>query len=532
MRLKTLPPFLFRQFVSWNDTGYFDATIPEVGGPVYGARLSRHDHHNLEIKAWVEPASADYEAQIDVLLFVPGSFQIGRWTKQDLTEDFRSRVRLALANRSLEHDGPTRAGEILERCRELLAVAPDPSGENYKQVGGLVGELLKHRGATHRRRLVMAHSLSIPLEQRGPELTRLLLEVTQSVDLLHTVRKTLQEHGDDPVLPLLDEYLSNFFVKYLGKLRTAMSEVDPLAREKANCETYREAWAEFERKLGLFQKEEAVYRQKFTERLEVAASSSAQEASVVRLSQLKKFFQSRMFVEVTRHSPSSRFLETSAILGTALAGTCWAVCQFYNRPDLVQTTNQGFAVLAFAVLTYVIRDRIKDRAKLSLHKRLQKWLPDTHQLLQAGGRTFGSIREWFHVHKKSALSPTLQELRMQACRGEMDKDLPEDVLMVRKVFTVHSEPAREAGWALQESTRINIERYLKHMDDPFKELSMLDASGELTRLRSRRVYHFHLAVELKSRPLGATTPFTERSKQQFYRVVLDKVGIDRLERIS
>ncbi len=499
---------------------------------MYGARLSRHDHHNLEIKAWVEPASADYEAQIDVLLFVPGSFQISRWSKQDLTDDFRSRVRLALANRSLELDGPNRAGEILERCRDLLSLAPDLSGENYKQVGGLVGELLKHRGATHRRRLVMAHSLSIPVEQRGLELTRLLKDVTQSVSLLHTVRETLQRHAQDPVIPLLDEYLSNFFVKYLGKLRAAMTEVNPLAKEKADSDCYRQAWTEFERKLVIFQKEEAVYREKFSERLERATCAASQEASVVRLGQLKKFFQARMFVEVTRHSPSSRFLEASAILGTALAGTCWAVCQFWNRPDLVQTTNQGSFVLAFAVATYVVRDRIKDRAKVSLHKRFKKWLPDTHQLLQAGGRTYGSIREWFHVHKKTALSPDLQSLRQRACQGEMDRDLPEDVLMVRKVFTVHSEAAHEAGWALQENTRINIERYLKHMDDPFKELSMLDSSGELTRLRSRRVYHFHLAVELKSRPLGTSCAFSQRSKQQFFRVVMDKSGIDRLERIA
>jgi hypothetical protein len=68
------------------------------------------------------------------------------------------------------------------------------------------------------------------------------------------------------------------------------------------------------------------------------------------------------------------------------------------------------------------------------------------------------------------------------------------------------------------------------MDDPFKELSVLDATGLLKPLRSRRVYHFHLAIELSSKRLHTLQPEGQKV-QHFYRVVLDKEGIDRLERL-
>ncbi len=537
-KLKILSRLLSRSFVSWGDL-----SVPgPAHSPLQGARLSRHDDHSLEIKAWVEPGNADYQTELDVFIFIPGSFQVSRWSKPELSQDFRSRVRLALPSRGEESESTVRVSqEVLAQARRLLShvgslAEPgvlEQTSEDYKQVGAIVSELLKHRASSHRRRFVMAHSLSIPVEQRSRELQRLLVEVDQTVELLQSLRRQFADLATlcDPMLPLLEEYVSNFYVQYLGKLRTAMGQVDPAAREKAGSPEYVVVWEKFTERLGSLQREEAQYRHRFTHRVEQAISAMEQEQAVIRLSQLKKFFQSRMFVDVSLHSPSGRFLETTAIAGTALAGLLWAALQFFSRPDIAQTANHGFFVISFAVITYVLRDRIKDRAKVSLHKRVQKWLPDIDQQLEAGGRVIGNIKEWFHLQTRQALPESVKEMRLRASRAELDRNLPEDVLHLRKVFTVHPQAAREAGWALQENTRINVERYLKLMDDPIKELAVLDTTGELTRLQSRRVYHFHVGIELRSQLLNSKAE-RRRATQQLYRIILDKDGIDRLERVN
>ncbi len=533
--MKIFQKWVLQPLVGWSDFGNAVASV-DKRRPVFGARLSRHDDHCLEIKAWVEPGHSDAEAELDVYVFVPGSFPISGWKKSDLLQDFRSRVRLALPSRTEEADDSAgSARDILARVEGLFSrdgFAADP--EDYKQVGGLLSEVLKQRASAHRRRFLMAHSLSLPIEQRALELERLLEEVRLTTGLLQSVRRGIGDLASNahPVVPLLDEYLSNFYVQYLGKLRATMQELDPGARERADGEAYRRVWANYDESLGALQRDEAHYRHRFPRRLEQAQSAEEQERSVVRLGQLKKFFQSRMFVDVSRYSPSSRFLETTAILGTALAGCCWALVQFLNSPELARTTNRGAFVWGFAVLAYVLRDRVKDRAKSSLHKRVQKWLPDSDQQLQAGGQVIGSIREWFQVRKRVQLGEEVQKLRWQGNPEGIDRDIPEDVLHVRKVIAVHSRSASEPGWALQENTRVNIERYLKHMDDPIKELAVLDATGELTKFRSRRVYHFHVAVDLRLQPTTPRRGAVPERVSHFYRVVIDKDGIDRLERVS
>ncbi|MBY0369695.1 hypothetical protein K2X33_03350 [bacterium] len=481
------------------------------------------------MKTWVEPGPRDSQTEISVFLFVPKSFQVGRWAKADLEKDLFSRARLAMPSVSEEPGKGLTAAAVLEKALRALKSATespeDQATEHCQNLGSIVSEWLKLRGADHRRRFRMAHSLFIPVEQRGLELRRLLVEVARTVELLQTLRSALEKQmSQAPVtLHLLDEYLSNFYVKYLGKLRTAMEQTDPQSKEKADGEVYRAIWAEFEGALAGFQRAEADYRTRFPRRVEIAATPFEQEQAVVRLGQLKKFFQSRMFMEVSRHSPATRFLETTAIIGTAIAGVIFALLQLWSQ-SAAASAGSGAFFFGFAILAYVARDRIKDRAKHSLHKRLQQWLPDTNQQLKAEGRLVGGMREWFSVG--APVPDGVKALRKRAALDALEPTLPEDVLTLRKELNLQSHSGAEPFWALQESTRINLERYLKFMDDPMKEIAVLDADGELKRRASRRVYHFYLATEITQlRSDGQTA----RSTRQLHRVVLDKRGIDRLE---
>ena len=381
MLIKNLPKRFLKPLVQWGEVDSFRGLPADTTRSVSDAKLSRHDHHNLEVKAWMEPGSADYQTELDCFIFIPSSFQVASWEKPDLLEDFRSRVRLALPSRTGESASTVKnSADLLRQIQRLLDKKTSDTAE-YKEIGGLLSEVLKRRGSIHRRAFRMAHSLSISPLLRATELSHLWKEVADTAQLLQNSRSLLaqQPPGLDSVLVLLDEYLSNFYVHYLSKLRSTLEEMDPQSKEKADSEEYRRAWDLFDLGLQDLQKQEAVYRQKFPERVEHASNAAAQESAIVRLGQLKKFFQSRMFVDVALHSPSSRFAETTAVLGTALAGLCWAGVQVFNRPDLAATANPGSFFLGFAVLTYVLRDRIKDRAKVSLHRRVQKLLPDLNR---------------------------------------------------------------------------------------------------------------------------------------------------------
>jgi hypothetical protein len=236
-----------------------------------------------------------------------------------------------------------------------------------------------------------------------------------------------------------------------------------------------------------------------------------------------------MFIEITQQSPGKKLSETATVLGSAIAALSASVLQEFHNPEKIGLAYRGIYLLCFGIIAYVLRDWIKDWARGKLSLKFRQWFPDHTTHLYADGKPIGSVQEWFRTKKISQIKTEIQKIRKSAFNSEVEQGSLEDVFHFQKTQTLTSPLISEVdkNWAIQMNTRINIERYLKHMDDPVKELAVLDSGGRLQLFSSRRVYHFYLIVEL-----------SEQKKQSqsgnclFFRIVLDKKGIDRIEEIN
>ncbi len=514
--------------------------------------ISRHDHHNLEVKLLTQSVDHRLESALDIFLFVPGSFQLSRWAKSDLQNDFRSRLRLAVPIQSDEghaavEDAKRRLREALENraARGALfeAEVVDDLSEHTKEVGAVIGETLKQLSVRHSNRFRMAHALTEDIASSVLTLREVHDGLLGTARMVASLREILEIPGPerDPTVALLDEFISHLYVQYLGSLRSAMDAMKTV-HERFQSPLYFSARADLDRRLNQLQKAEADYRGRFARVPERARDSAEMEHCVLRLSQLKKFFQSRMFLDISRKNTRRRISETTAALGAACAALWAAFAKQFEDPHRFRPDSRGALVLSIGILIYVLKDRVKEWTKTTANQRANRWIPDFAQQLIADGRTIGAIREWFYFRKLKTLPGALRRLRSRAYRSEIEGGLPEEIFHYQRKHSVQpgSLSRAQTGWALQESIRINVERYLKHMDDPFKELAVLDSSGRLSQFRSHRVYDFYIGIHstlfLQTREFwewpghSARHPVGELTR--LYRVILDKKGIDRVEEIG
>jgi hypothetical protein len=247
------------------------------------------------------------------------------------------------------------------------------------------------------------------------------------------------------------------------------------------------------------------------------------EMMVLKLSQMKKFFQSEMFVEVNQLEAIKRLNEPIAAGAAAFAALWAAVFESFSNPRLSGFGFKGIFVICLSIALYALKDRLKDRFRSVFIKKIGGYLPDVERDLKAQGSKFGNIKEWLCIKNSQSVDEEILSLRHAAGMTEAEKYLPEDVVHYKRLFDV-SFPIKteQSRWALRDVTRINVQRFLKHMDDAFKSVRLLDAEGQFTNVKSHRVYHFYVCVSSK---LGAQT------KRELYRVVMDKNGIDRVESI-
>src|SRR4051812_14291739 len=59
--------------------------------------VTRHDHHNIEIKTVSELGMSPSTVETDLYLFIPRNFELTTVGKSELSKDFRSRMRLSTA---------------------------------------------------------------------------------------------------------------------------------------------------------------------------------------------------------------------------------------------------------------------------------------------------------------------------------------------------------------------------------------------------------------------------------------------------
>ncbi len=509
--------------------------------------VSRHDHHNIEIKAVFETTEQPFEGELDVYLFVPRSFDLRSWSKADLERDVRSRMRLAIPL-----DGE-RGLTALTRARDTFAaavveylnnVSMNRSAveamliETARDLCATMAETVKLWTAQQTRALLMAHTRLATENSCLNELDALRVCLLRTGELMCDIRSAARPAIDRaPALQAFDEYLSHLYVQYLGAIR---SELDRSADAPHQIEAskYLETRKLLEKTLRKLVGNEAEYRSYSRWAPREEETDLAREQRILRMSYLKKYFQSRSFVEVSRRPALKRISESTALAGTAVAGFFWVFLQRFNNPTSVDTAFQSMFVIFFGVTAYVLRDRMKDWAKERFNQEARKFLPDYEQVLLARDQKIGEVKEWFNFREPATLNPKIQSLRTLASTNEIELRLPEDVFEYRKVQTMTPELRQEdnsvAVRALHENVRINFERYLKHMDDPFKEHIELDQNGQFRTSRAHRVYHFYLAVSTKARMLSPRRKkaISETSDMRLYRIVLDKTGVVRIENVE
>ena len=529
--------------------------------------VTRHDHHNIEVKTVSDLGSAPSIVETDIYLFAPKTFELGNIGKEELVEDFRSRMRLA--SPVIGEQGAAafeQALSDLKDCIQLFEVhqaSRNPSAEiadplcekildAIRELSSVVLGTLKHGASEHARQFFLSHSLLTTEDVCVGGLRLLAANVRSVHDIILRVRLVCQSKFDAPTVMFttFDEFLSASYVQYLGTIR---AEVDRLQKpENVKAQPYEAERELLESILNDFQAEEAAHRS--TQMLSPKGDEETdldRERRLLRLSQLKKFFQSKSFVDITREHGTKKVTESMAAIGTAIAAILAAVAAFifdhYSRSSAALNGLFVFGAGSAGVIFYVLRDRMKDRAKTHLQATAQKFLPDFEQQLLAQSKKIGKVKEWFRLRESKALPKEILQMRQSAAAHEMEKRLPEDVLHCRRIQEVNASLLIAKGDAtssrsLHENTRINVERYLKHMDDPFKELTELDSTGRFRQSRSHRVYHFYLCVKTVSKPVESrwasrllsvgAAPTAKNEQSLLYRIVLDKNGVVRLEDLT
>lgn len=494
-------------------------------------KLSRHDDHNLELKSGFEFNGLQHRIRFDFYFFSPYSLHLSDYSKTDLRGDFHSRVRLSVPNEL--HSNLSVLIETLTKLETLIQATAETGGrelrsemtqgvfETTRHLGALCGEVLKIRSMFLKKQIFLAHSIINESIDPTEELVKLAEEVEATEKLIQDIRKVIRTpealiHSE---ITHLDEYLHYQYVDYLSAIRTELEQFS-VATLNRKAELFQPGWNYFFSVLNRLQSNES----KNANRKKVDP-----EQRLIRISQLKKFFQSEMFLRVAQRDSLKKIAEPAALLATAFAAVAGISLEKAISSNFSDLTYSGLLAVSIGIVFYVFKDRLKDRMRAYLTGKISSLLPDIERELVAEGRVIGKIREWFHFKTKDALPEAVRVARENAYISELESHLVEDILHYRKLYEIKkSSPIKQSG--VQEILRINLQRLMKHMDDPFKSINKLTMRGHFKAETHRRVYYMHACLVSHLEPSDGRS--SERLQTKVFRIILSKQGILRVERLD
>ena len=528
-------------------------------------QVNRHDHHNFEVKSAIElhqnSGAEISRVETNYWLFVPKSFDLASTGLQELTRDWRTKYRISVPLKDLHADqdfdsalnalqAHGRMLQELARQSSLSAHLKEHSIEALRDLAAMLTERLKRHSTEHSRQFFLSQSIWATDRSRSTgvdNFEKSLQSVRRKIDRLRDALGLFAPDSDLRVFcSYVDEHVSQAYVQYLNAI---FSEFDQMNEGKAATPTELQATVtehgsvmdlqggrhfqvnRTRRLLKALQEDEATYRRAKCYSFE-SENEAEREAHLMRLSQFKKFFQSKSFIEVGKVQTAKRINETAALIGTATAGIIAASLEQFGIRNLSQMASQGLLLVSFGVLLYVLRDRLKDWSRDVLREKAKNWIPDFQVKLSAEGREFGLVQETFRLQKSKSKELSTEALALRHSPQDLEGKLQigEDVLTLQKMirFEQRGSSTTQAR-TLHENIRVNLERHLKFLDDPFKEISELGNDGSWTVSKSRRVYHLYF--------VSKSVVYNHDQKKlveltQSHRIVVDKAGIVRVENVT
>ena len=258
----------------------------------------------------------------------------------------------------------------------------------------------------------------------------------------------------------------------------------------------------------------------------IASPTSDNEGFVYRRGVLKKFMDSVLFL-VVRSGGGNHVLEESLFGLAAGISMVFATAVLFVSTEIYGAlTGPVFFAL---VISYIFKDRIKERMRRYLSRKAARWLFDHRTTLYAGGKDrIGVCSESVDFLEASMVPPVVTAVRNRTHITEIEGGwVGERAIRYRKLVRLF--PVRIADiydgtniHDINDIMRFSVEELVQHLGTVDKPMHVL-VGDQVSSIRGDRVHHMNVIVR---HTVDGADSF------QRYRIILNHDGIKRIETVA
>ncbi len=501
-----------------------------------------HDKFSLEIKLGFLAGDENInEFSVSTWLFIPNSLDINRWnySKQNFYRDLKSNIRLITPVYTLQEIAERQNDPytLLEQSMQRLTSRPgkETFGSyeyHIRMYVSIIKSALRDEidfivkngtgvktSVTEKGVVVKRAKETKPVPTAGikGEIPELIKNYISNVEKVTSNYRELRAMADTPSTRdnLLnyylfgDEFLSNLVEQHTFKLLDGLSK-NHLLTPKVSTALMDLINAEIEYK----KTQGYPYVKK--------NSRDRNRELVFRLSLLKKYAENELFLDVVRRREGVLIEQIYFSIAAGISMIFATAVAFSIQRQYGNLTMPFFVAL---VVSYMLKDRLKDLARYYLAHRWGRRFFDTKTDISLNNRSIGWHKEGMDFITERKVPAEVLRLRQRSAILEAEnRNNQEQIILYRKLVRLRRDdlnkvsPYPVAG--MNDIIRFNISNYIHKMDNPLVPLYIPTENNGTGIIKGEKIYYINLIMQFKH---------SEGKRLKRYRIVLNRKGIKEVE---
>lgn len=214
---------------------------------------------------------------------------------------------------------------------------------------------------------------------------------------------------------------------------------------------------------------------------------------------LKKFIESELYIRLDKKKDG---VAVEQIYYSIAAGVAMIFATAVAWHTQVRYGNITWPLFIALVVSYMLKDRIKDLLRYYFAHKLGNKYYDNKASITIGKKRVGIIKEAFDFISSPRIPAEVAELRDKSSSVEDESRIFEEkVMLYRKHVTIDDEdlaayddyPMR----GINEIMRLHLNRFTHKMDNPEVPVDSVDEEGNLMSVRVQKIYHVNVIFQLQ-----------------------------------
>ena len=239
---------------------------------------------------------------------------------------------------------------------------------------------------------------------------------------------------------------------------------------------------------------------------------------------LKKFVESELYIHLSKKRDGVAIEQLYYSIAAGVAMIFATAVAWFTQVKYGNITWPLFVVL---VVSYMLKDRIKDLMRYYFAHKLGNKYYDKRAKVTIGKTRVGEIKEGFDFISLGQTPPEVMKLRERASSVEDESHVfDEKVMLYRKHLTIDDVALKGMDdypiTGLNEIMRLHLTRFTHKMDNPKISIDTLDADGNIKSMSVRKTYYINIVFQLQH---------DGETEYHHFRVVMSRDGVIQVKEI-